>query len=86
MPPLPDFVRLRVVYTVPGMDRVRVERDRVYREAAGSRLEMDVYRPGDAVPWAEVVERRSMAQHVERLVAAGRVREVEPGRFVARGA
>ncbi|PYQ14809.1 MAG: alpha/beta hydrolase [Acidobacteria bacterium] len=52
MPPLPDFVRLRVVYTVPGMDRVRVERDRVYREAAGSRLEMDVYRPADATPGA----------------------------------
>ena len=52
MPPLPDFVRLRLVYTVPGMDRVRVERDRVYREAAGSRLEMDVYRPADATPGA----------------------------------
>jgi len=37
---------------VPGMDRVRVERDRVYREAAGSRLEMDVYRPADATPGA----------------------------------
>jgi len=42
-----------------------------------------VYRPGDPVPYAEPVERRSMGQHVERLVAAGRVREVEPGRYLA---
>jgi len=43
-----------------------------------------VYRPGDAVPFADDVERRSMTQHLDRLVAAGRVDEVEPGRFVAR--
>ncbi len=40
-----------------------------------------VYRPGDAVPFADDVERRSMTQHLDRLVAAGRVAEVEPGRF-----
>jgi glyoxylase-like metal-dependent hydrolase (beta-lactamase superfamily II) len=43
-----------------------------------------VYRPKDPVPFAEAVERRSMGMHVERLVAAGRVAEVEPGRFLAR--
>lgn len=43
-----------------------------------------VYRPGDPVSFAEPVERRSMGQHVARLVTAGRVVEVEPGRFVAR--
>jgi len=42
-----------------------------------------VYRPGDDVPFADAVERRSMGQHLERLLAAGRVREVEPGRFRA---
>jgi glyoxylase-like metal-dependent hydrolase (beta-lactamase superfamily II) len=42
-----------------------------------------VYRPGDPVSFAQPVERRSMAQHVTRLVAAGRVAEVEPGRFLA---
>jgi glyoxylase-like metal-dependent hydrolase (beta-lactamase superfamily II) len=42
-----------------------------------------VYRPGDAVPFAEPVERRSMAQHLARLARDGRVREVEPGRFRA---
>jgi glyoxylase-like metal-dependent hydrolase (beta-lactamase superfamily II) len=41
-----------------------------------------VYRPGDPVPYADPVERRSMGQHIERLVRAGRVREVEAGRFV----
>jgi glyoxylase-like metal-dependent hydrolase (beta-lactamase superfamily II) len=41
-----------------------------------------VYRPQDPVSFADPVERRSMGQHVERLAAAGRVREVEPGRFV----
>jgi glyoxylase-like metal-dependent hydrolase (beta-lactamase superfamily II) len=40
-----------------------------------------VYRPADPVSFAEPVERRSMSQHVDRLVAAGRVREVEPGRY-----
>lgn len=42
-----------------------------------------VYRPGDDVPWAEPIEARSMEQHLARLVAAGRVREVEPGRYRA---
>ena len=42
-----------------------------------------VYRPGDAISFADPVERRSMAQHLERLLGAGRVGEVEPGRFRA---
>jgi glyoxylase-like metal-dependent hydrolase (beta-lactamase superfamily II) len=41
-----------------------------------------VYRPHDPVSFAEPVERRSMSQHVERLVRAGRVVEIDPGRFV----
>lgn len=45
-----------------------------------------VYRPRDPVPFADAVERRSMSQHLDRLVAAGRVREVEPGRFARREA
>jgi hydroxyacylglutathione hydrolase len=40
-----------------------------------------VYRPRDDVLWADAVERRSMGQHLERLCRAGRVAEVEPGRF-----
>ena len=43
-----------------------------------------VYRPSDPVSFAEPVERRSMGQHLDRLLAAGRVEEVEPGRFLAR--
>ena len=42
-----------------------------------------VYRPEDDVPFAEAVETRSMGQHLARLAAAGRVREVEPGRWRA---
>ncbi|MET0151019.1 MAG: MBL fold metallo-hydrolase [Candidatus Binatia bacterium] len=42
-----------------------------------------VYRPGDAVPYADAVERRSMSQHLERLIGQDRVREIDPGRYVA---
>ncbi len=42
-----------------------------------------VYRPGDPVSYADPIERRSMGQHLERLVGEGRVREVEAGRYVA---
>jgi glyoxylase-like metal-dependent hydrolase (beta-lactamase superfamily II) len=42
-----------------------------------------VFRPTDPVPYADPVERRSMSQHLERLVAAGQVREVEAGRYLA---
>ena len=41
-----------------------------------------IYRPQDPVSFAEPVERRSMGQHIERLIAAGTVRVVDPGRFV----
>jgi glyoxylase-like metal-dependent hydrolase (beta-lactamase superfamily II) len=40
-----------------------------------------VYRPQDQVAFADGVERRSMSQHLTRLVRDGRVREVEPGRY-----
>jgi glyoxylase-like metal-dependent hydrolase (beta-lactamase superfamily II) len=42
-----------------------------------------VYRPGDAVFYADAVELRSMSQHLERLIEGGRVREVEAGRYLA---
>jgi glyoxylase-like metal-dependent hydrolase (beta-lactamase superfamily II) len=42
-----------------------------------------VYRKGDPVPFAAPVERRSMSQHLARLVRQGRVREPLPGRFRA---
>ena len=45
-----------------------------------------VYRPQDAVPFAAPVEQRSMSQHLERCLSDGRIREVEAGRFEARGA
>lgn len=43
-----------------------------------------VYRPQDEVAYADPVERRSMGQHLERLLRAGQVAEVAPGRFQAR--
>jgi glyoxylase-like metal-dependent hydrolase (beta-lactamase superfamily II) len=43
-----------------------------------------VYRPTDPVSFADPVERRSMSQHLARLVASGRAREISPGRFEAR--
>lgn len=43
-PPKDLFVR-RIVYSVPGMDRVHVLRDRVYARPDGKELRMDVYVP-----------------------------------------
>jgi glyoxylase-like metal-dependent hydrolase (beta-lactamase superfamily II) len=42
-----------------------------------------VYRAQDKVALAEAVERRSMGQHLARLAREGRVRELEPGRWLA---
>jgi glyoxylase-like metal-dependent hydrolase (beta-lactamase superfamily II) len=53
---------------------------RTFDEIARHRF---VYRPQDPVPFAEPVERRSMGQHVARLVESGRVLELEPGRWRA---
>lgn len=41
-----------------------------------------IYRPQDPVPFAEAVERRSMSQHVARLLREGRLREVDHGTYV----
>jgi glyoxylase-like metal-dependent hydrolase (beta-lactamase superfamily II) len=43
-----------------------------------------VYRPSDPVSFADPVERRSMGQHLARLVASGRAQEVSPGEFHGR--
>jgi glyoxylase-like metal-dependent hydrolase (beta-lactamase superfamily II) len=42
-----------------------------------------IFRPGDPVSFIDCVERRSMAQHIVRLLREGRLRETEPGRFSA---
>ncbi len=42
-----------------------------------------VYRPQDPVPFADPVERRSMAQHLDRLERAGRVSRGELGLYRA---
>ena len=43
-----------------------------------------VYRPKDRVLYIDAVERRSMAQHVQRLLTQDRIEEVEPGRYRTR--
>ena len=40
-----------------------------------------VYRPGDDVVFAGAVEKRSMQQHLDRLVTAGRVLALDEGRY-----
>ena len=42
-----------------------------------------VYRPGNEAPFIDIVERRSMGMHLERLLAAGRVEQPDPERWVA---
>lgn len=44
-----------------------------------------VYRPHVTLPFVEPVERRSAEMSIPRLVAAGRLREVSPGRWQATG-
>jgi glyoxylase-like metal-dependent hydrolase (beta-lactamase superfamily II) len=44
-------------------------------------LDRFVYRASDPVPFAEAVERRSMAQHLARLVRRRRVEELSAGRY-----
>jgi acetyl esterase/lipase len=51
MKPAPSFeelVRLRIVYRVPGTDRVHVDHARSYKSASGGALFADVYTPADA--------------------------------------
>jgi acetyl esterase/lipase len=47
MPTLEDMFKMRIVFTVPGMDAVTMHRDLVYRTAAQTELKMDVYCPAD---------------------------------------
>jgi hypothetical protein len=49
MPVPPDDTRTRrIVYSVPGMERVKVQRGLVFRTADGEDLQMDVYAPDEA--------------------------------------
>jgi acetyl esterase/lipase len=44
-PWLKEFAFKRIVYNVPGMTRVKVAKDRVYKRVGGAELKMDVYSP-----------------------------------------
>ena len=39
------FAHKRIVYTVPGMTRVKVAKDLIYKRVSGGELKMDVYSP-----------------------------------------
>jgi acetyl esterase/lipase len=41
----PDLMKIPVFYSVPGTERVRVERDIVFRSAGDTRLKADIYLP-----------------------------------------
>src|ERR671939_1374033 len=45
----PDWVKelapKRIVYVVPGMERVKVRKDLTYKHSSGAELKMDVYSP-----------------------------------------
>ena len=47
-PWLKEFAFKRIVYSVPGMTRVKVAKDRVYKRVGGAELKMDVYSPLNA--------------------------------------
>jgi acetyl esterase/lipase len=44
-PWLKEFAFKRIVYSVPGMTRVKVVKDRVYKRVGSAELKMDVYSP-----------------------------------------
>ncbi|MGH9163827.1 MAG: alpha/beta hydrolase [Vicinamibacteraceae bacterium] len=44
-PTFEEMIRMRVVFSVPGMDTVNVRRDLAYKNADGDSLHMDVYSP-----------------------------------------
>jgi dipeptidyl aminopeptidase/acylaminoacyl peptidase len=47
MPAPEEMYKMRIVYTVPGMEAVTVHRDLVYRTAGQTEVKMDVYCPAD---------------------------------------
>ena len=46
-PTLEEYKAMRVVYSVPGMERVKVQKNLVYKKAGELELQMDVYAPPD---------------------------------------
>lgn len=55
MPVEQDFTQMKVVHTVPGMERADVRRNLVYRTVSEQTLEMDVYSPPGATSPLPVV-------------------------------
>jgi acetyl esterase/lipase len=53
-PPFDQLVKMRVVYSVPGMERVAAQRDVVYTSRDGTSLKADVYTPPGLADGARV--------------------------------
>ncbi len=53
-PPFQQMVKMRVVYSVPGMERADVQRDLVYAVHDGTSLKADVYTPPNLAAGARV--------------------------------
>src|SRR5947209_5739400 len=47
MPDFEEMVKKRVVYTIPDMEQVKVQKNITYKTADGTDLKMDVYYPTD---------------------------------------
>ena len=45
---LKEFVHKRIVYSLPGMERVKTRKDITYKRAASEELKMDLYSPASA--------------------------------------
>jgi acetyl esterase/lipase len=45
-----EFIKAKVVYQVPGMDKVKVFSDITYKEAGGKELKMDIFQPANLKP------------------------------------
>jgi acetyl esterase/lipase len=81
MPPFEEMVRMPVVYRVPGMDKVVVRRNHVYKTAGKTPLELDVYMPAGLAPG----ERRAAVVFVHGGPVPPELRPKDWGAYVSYG-
>lgn len=96
-PTLAELIRLRIVYSVAGMENVTVRRDLVYKTAADEALHMDIYSPpgagerrpavllvhGGPVPRLGAKNMGVFVSHGELLAASGFVAATFNHRFLS---
>jgi acetyl esterase/lipase len=92
-----EMIRMRVVFSVPGMDAVSVRRDLVYKVADGQPLQVDVYSPsgpprsrpavilihGGPIPRIGAKNMAVFVSYGELLAASGLVAVAFDHRFLA---